>query len=59
MSIKATIEKIKNLEAEKRTLVTEIETLKKMAEAKAVILENEVSALRDEVESLKILVSCP
>jgi hypothetical protein len=56
MSLKATIEKIKNLEAEKRTLITEIEALKKMADTKATSLEIEVSALREEVNSLKILV---
>jgi len=59
MSLKATIEKIRNLEAEKRTLLIEIEDLKKMADCKAATLESEVSALRDEVNSLKILVSSP
>ena len=57
MSLKVTIDKIRNLEAEKRNLVNEIESLKKMADAKVATLENEVSALRDEVKSLKILVS--
>jgi hypothetical protein len=59
MSLKATIEKIKNLEAEKINLQVEIETLKKMVDAKAATLESEVGALRDEVKSLKILVSGP
>ncbi len=59
MSLKATIEKIRNLEAEKRTLMNEIEALKKMADSKAATLESEVSALRDEVNSLKILVGSP
>lgn len=59
MSLKATIEKIKGLEAEKRNLLTEIEALKKMADAKAATLESEVGALRDEVKSLKTLVSAP
>jgi hypothetical protein len=57
MSLKVTIDKIKNLEAEKRNLLNEIETLKKMADAKVETLENEVSALRDEVKSLKVLMS--
>ena len=34
-SVKGTIEKIKNLEAEKKNLLLEIEELKKMANAKA------------------------
>jgi hypothetical protein len=59
MSLKITIEKIKALEAEKRNLQLEIEALKKIADAKAATLESEVCALRDEVKSLKILVSGP
>jgi len=56
MSLKTTIEKIKLLEAEKKSLLAEIESLKKMADAKANSLESEVGALRDEVKSLKQLV---
>ena len=56
-SLKNTIEKIKTLEAEKKNLLVEIEGLKKMADTKAVALESEVGALRDEVQSLKILVN--
>jgi uncharacterized coiled-coil DUF342 family protein len=59
VSLKGTIEKIKNLEAEKRNLLTEIETLKKTADARAATLESEVGALRDEVKSLKTLVGGP
>jgi uncharacterized coiled-coil DUF342 family protein len=59
MSLKTTVEKIKSLEVEKRNLLMEIETLKKMADAKAATLESEVGALRDEVKSLKVLVSAP
>ena len=55
-SLKNTIEKIKTLEAEKKNLLVEIEGLKKIADAKAVSLESEVVALRDEVKSLKTLV---
>ena len=58
-SLKTTIEKIKSLEAEKKNLLVEIEGLKKMADAKAVALENEVGALRDEVKSLKVLMNTP
>ena len=57
MSLKATVEKIKTLEAEKNSLLAEIEGLKKMADAKAVALENEVGALRAEVKSLKVLMN--
>ncbi len=55
-SLKETIEKIKDLEAEKKNLLLEIEELKKMADAKVVALESEVAALREEAKSLKILV---
>ena len=41
-SLKTTIEKIRALEAEKKNLILEIEGLKKMADSKAVTLENEV-----------------
>ena len=56
-SLKDTIEKIKTLEAEKKTLLAEIEGLKKMADAKALALETEVGVLRNEVKSLKVLVN--
>ncbi len=59
MSLKATVEKIKTLEAEKKSLLAEIESLKKMADVKAVALENEVGALRAEVKSLKVLMNLP
>lgn len=44
------------LEAEKKNLLDEIEWLKKKAAVKAISLESEVGALRDEVKSLKILM---
>jgi hypothetical protein len=59
MSLKSTIDKIKSLETEKRNLQQEIEGLKKIADAKAVALETEVGALREEVKSIKILLSNP
>ena len=55
-SLQKTIEKIKNLETEKKNLILEIEGLKKMADAKANALENEIIALREEVRSLKVLM---
>jgi hypothetical protein len=59
MSFKSTIEKIKSLETEKRNLLIEIEGLKKIADAKAVALETEVGALREEVKSIRILLNNP
>jgi hypothetical protein len=56
-SLKNTIEKIKTLAVEKKNLLVEIEGLKKMADVKAVALESEVGALRDEVKSLKVLMN--
>lgn len=55
-SLKDTIQKIKNLEAEKKNLLLEVQDLKKMADAKATALEVEVASLREEAKSLKILM---
>ena len=55
-SLHKTIEKIKNLEAEKQSLMLEIEELKKMADTKASALETELASLREEVKTLKILM---
>ena len=44
-SLKETIERIRNLEDEKRSLLREIDELKEMADAKATNLESELSAL--------------
>jgi hypothetical protein len=56
-SFKHRIERIKALETERRNLLLEIEELKRMADAKAKALESEVNMLRDEVKSLRILLS--
>ena len=58
-NLKNTFEKIKALETEKKNLLVEIEGLKKMADAKAIALETEVGALRNEVKSLKTLMNGP
>jgi cell shape-determining protein MreC len=50
------LEKVRTLEAEKKSLLLEMEQLKKQAESKATALESEVSMLREEVESLKTLL---
>jgi hypothetical protein len=56
-SFKSTIERIRALETERRNLILEIEELKRMADAKAKALEGEINMLRDEVKSLRILLS--
>ncbi|MGA3111130.1 MAG: hypothetical protein ABSE15_03760 [Candidatus Bathyarchaeia archaeon] len=55
-SLQNTIEKIKSLEAEKRSLFAEIDELKKLADAKASALEIEVASLREEAKTLKALM---
>jgi len=56
-TLKNTIEKIRSLEEEKKSLLLEIEELKRMSEAKAAALESEVKALREEIRSLKTLMT--
>lgn len=55
-SLKSTVEKLKNLEAEKLSLLAEVEDLKKIAEAKSSALANEIGSLREEINSLKALM---
>lgn len=56
-SFKSTVERIRALENERRNLLLEIEELKRMADAKAKALESEINMLRDEVKSLRVLLS--
>ena len=56
-SFKSTVEKIRALETERKSLLLEIEELKRMADAKAKALESEINMLRDEVKSLRTLLS--
>jgi uncharacterized protein (UPF0335 family) len=56
-SFKSTVERIRALETERKNLLLEIEELKKMADAKAKALESEITMLRDEVKSLRLLLS--
>jgi hypothetical protein len=56
-SFKSTIERIRALESERKNLLLEVEELKRMADAKAKALESEISMLRDEVKSLRVLLS--
>ncbi|MGD0028734.1 MAG: hypothetical protein ABSC91_07325 [Candidatus Bathyarchaeia archaeon] len=55
-AFKSVVDKLKGLESERRNLLLEIEELKKMADSKAKALESEVSMLREEVKSLRILL---
>lgn len=56
-SLKSAIERIRALENERKNLLLEIDELKKMADAKAKALESEINMLRDEVKSLRALLS--
>ena len=56
-SFKSTVERIRALTTERQNLLMEIEELKRMADAKAKALESEIGMLRDEVKSLRILLS--
>jgi len=50
------VEKLRSLETERKNLLLEIEELKKMADSKAKALESEISMLREEVKSLRVLL---
>ena len=56
-SFKSTAERIRQLENERRNLLLEIDELKKMADSKAKALESEVSMLREEVKSLRMILA--
>jgi hypothetical protein len=56
-TLRSTIERIRGLEEEKKSLLLEIEELKQLSEAKAAALESEVNDLRDEIKSLKLLMT--
>ncbi|MDH5483255.1 MAG: hypothetical protein OEY22_10345 [Candidatus Bathyarchaeota archaeon] len=56
INFKNLAEKIKTLETERQNLLLEIEELKKMADSKTKALESEISMLREEVKSLRILL---
>ena len=55
-NFKSVVEKLRNLENERKNLLLEIEELKKMADSKAKALESEVGMLREEVKSLRVLL---
>jgi regulator of replication initiation timing len=54
--IKSVVERLRNLENERKNLMLEIDELRKMADSKATALESEVSMLREEVRSLRLLL---
>jgi uncharacterized protein YlxW (UPF0749 family) len=54
--LKSMVERVKNLENERKNLLLEIDELKKMADSKAKALESEVGMLREEVRSLRLLL---
>ncbi|HYA77510.1 MAG TPA: hypothetical protein VEF91_02215 [Verrucomicrobiae bacterium] len=56
-SLRKTIERMKNLEAEKKNLMHEFEKLNEMADLKAASLEYEIASLREEIESVKMLMA--
>ena len=58
-TLKSIVERLRKLEGERNSLLLEIDELKKMADAKATALETEISSLRNELKSLKTLISGP
>lgn len=55
-NFKSVVERLRNLENERKNLLLEIDELKKMADSKAKALESEVGMLREEVKSLRVLL---
>jgi uncharacterized protein YlxW (UPF0749 family) len=55
-SLKSVIERLRTLESERNSLLLEIDELKKIADTKAKALESEVTMLREELKSLKVLL---
>jgi predicted nucleic acid-binding Zn-ribbon protein len=55
-NFKSVVERIRTLETERKNLLLEIEELKKMANSKAGALESEVSMLKEEMKSLRVLL---
>ena len=59
INLKSSIDKLENLEAEKQSLLSEVENLKKIVDAKANTLANEIATLREEINALKTIVDPP
>ena len=56
-NFKGVIERIRTLENERKNLLLEIEELRKMADSRADALQNEVSMLKEDLKSLRMLLS--
>jgi uncharacterized protein (UPF0335 family) len=56
-NFKGVIEKIRTLENERKNLLLEIEELRKMADSRADALQNEVNMLKEDLRSLRMLLS--
>ena len=56
VSLKDTVDRLKNLKAEEKSLLLEIAELQKKVDEKATALESEVASLREEAESLRSLM---
>jgi hypothetical protein len=55
-NFKGVIERLGTLENERKNLLLEIDELKKMADSRAEALQSEVSMLKEEVKSLRMLL---
>ncbi len=55
-ALKNVVERIRTLETERKNLMLEIEELRRMADSKAKALESEVTMLKEEVRSLRLLL---
>lgn len=55
-SVKNLAERLRTLETERKNLLLEVEELRKMADARTKALESEISMLREEVKSLRVLL---
>lgn len=55
-NFKSVIERLRTLENERKNLLLEIEELRKMADSRAEALQSEVSMLKEEVKSLRVLL---
>ncbi|MGD6806081.1 MAG: hypothetical protein ACQCN4_03890 [Candidatus Bathyarchaeia archaeon] len=55
-SLKDTVNRLKELESQKLRLQTEVEELKRIAEAKASALSNDISNLKEDINALKSLM---
>lgn len=55
-NFKSVIERLRTLENERKSLLLEIEELRKMADSRAEALQSEVSMLKEEVKSLRVLL---